>query len=151
MNRAQHRIYRMIERFEENLNGIPIGDYFQVPMKIITKYPDVTNITCRFSEKKKYEELYIKLESPIELNSLILSYLHNTSFGEYQIIIPNDYPFKPPIWILINTNETNPSNSSNKYKRAELYQNAQYRYSWEPSISFEKDILYMIESINSNI
>jgi len=140
MIRSQHRIYRMIERFEENLNGIPIGDYFQVPMKIITKHPDVTNITCTFSEKKKYEEIYIKLELPIELNSLILSYLHNTAFGEYQIIIPNDYPFKPPIWILINTND-------NKYKRAELYQNAQYRYSWEPSISFEKDILYMIQAI----
>jgi hypothetical protein len=29
-----------------------------------------------------------------------------------------------------------------------MYQNARYRYSWEPSISFEKDILYMIELIN---
>ena len=140
MNRSQHRIYRMIERFEENLNNIPIGEYFQVPMKIITKYPDVTNITCRFSEKKKYEEIYIKFELPIELNCIILSYLSEDNFGEYQIIVPNDYPFKPPYWLLIHTND-------DKYKKAEMYQNAQYRYSWEPSISFEKDILYMINSI----
>ena len=140
MNRAQHRIYRMIERFEENLNNMPIGEYFQVPMKITTKYPDVTNITCRFSEKKKYEEIYIKFELPLELNCIILSYLSEDNFGEYQIIVPNDYPFKPPYWLLIHTND-------DKYKKAEMYQNAQYRYSWEPSISFEKDILYMINSI----
>ena len=140
MNRSQHRIYRMIERFEENLNNMPIGEYFQVPMKITTKYPDVTNITCRFSEKKKYEEIYIKFELPLELNCIILSYLSEDNFGEYQIIVPNDYPFKPPYWLLIHTND-------DKYKKAEMYQNAQYRYSWEPSISFEKDILYMINSI----
>ena len=144
MIRSQHRIYRMIERFEENLNNMPIGEYFQVPMKITTKYPDVTNITCRFSEKKKYEDIYIKFELPIELNCIILSYLYNHTFGEYQIIIPNDYPFKPPIWLLIDSNELT---LSNKYKKAEMYQNAQYRHSWEPSISFEKDILYMINSI----
>jgi ubiquitin-protein ligase len=146
----------MIERFEENLNGIPIGDYFQVPIKITAKYPDMMNITCRFSEKKKYNEIYIKLEVPFEINCLILSYLTYYSYGEYQIIVPNDYPFKPPLWLLINTNESmnslnsndsNHSNHSNKYKKAEIYHNVEYRNSWEPSISFEKDILYMIQKI----
>jgi hypothetical protein len=103
-------------------------------MKITTIYPDVLNIICKFSEKNKYHEIYIKLEVPIEINCLILSYLCENKFGEYQIIIPNDYPFKPPIWILIHSNDI-------KYKKAEMYQNAQYRKSWEPSISFEKDIL----------
>jgi len=100
MNRAQYRIYRMIKQFEENLNNMPIGEYFQVPMKITTNYPDVTNITCKFIEKNKYKEIYIKLEVPIEINCLILSYLYENKFGEYQIIIPNDYPFKPPLGIL---------------------------------------------------
>ena len=143
MIRSQNRMYRMIERFEENLNGIPIGDYFQVPIKITAKYPDMMNITCRFSEKKKYNEIYIKLEVPFEINCIILSYLPYYSYGEYQIIVPDDYPFKPPVWLLINTNETN----SNKYKNAEKYHNVEYRNSWEPSISFEKDILYMIQTI----
>jgi hypothetical protein len=35
-----------------------------------------------------------------------------------------------------------------KYKTAEIYQNAYYRDGWQPCISFEKDILYMIEAIN---
>jgi ubiquitin-protein ligase len=119
---------------------MPIGEYFQVPMNITTKYSDVTNITCRFSEKRKHNEIYIKLDLPFELNCLILSYLWKNNFGEYQIIIPNDYPFKPPFWILFDTNDP-------KFKKAEIYQNVQYRNSWEPSISFEKDILYMIHSI----
>ena len=140
MNRSQSKMYKMIERFEENLDGLSIGEYFQVPMKITTNHPDILNITVKFSQKSKFEEIYIKLEVPLEINCLILSYLYHYSYGEYQIIIPNDYPFKPPFWILIQSNNI-------KYKKAEMYQNAQYRHSWEPSISFEKDILYMIESI----
>jgi len=138
MNRSQGRMYRMIQQFQENLNGKPIGEYFQVPMKIIVNYPDMLNITCRFSENDK--DIYVKLELPFEVNCLVLSYLYKYSFGEYHIIVPNDYPFKPPFWVLIQTNDT-----TSKYKKAEMIHNTQYRNSWEPSISFEKDILYMIQ------
>jgi hypothetical protein len=142
MNRSQGRMYRMIQKFQNELNGRSIEDYFQVPMKIIVKYPDMLNITCTFYEKKNHKEIYINLELPIEINCIVLSYLHQTTFGEYQIIVPDDYPFKPPFWILINTND---QNEKSKYKKAEMIHNTQYRNSWEPSISFEKDILYMIE------
>ena len=139
MNRAQNRMYRMIERFKENLNGIEIGDYFQVPMKIKIITEDVLNIICLFKFNK---EIFVKLELPFEVNCIVLSYLYQPCYAEFQIIVPNDYPFKPPFWVLINSNNTE------KYKKAEIYQNARYRHSWEPSISFEKDILYMIELIN---
>ena len=154
MIRAQQRMYKMIEHFNENLNGMSIGEYFQVPMKITINYEDILYITCKFSEKKPHNKIYIKLDLPLELNCIVLSYLYNYTYGEYKIIVPYDYPFKPPCWILINTNNKNNKNTNNfdklneKYKKAEIYQNAQYRNSWEPSISFEKDILYMIESIN---
>ena len=136
MNRAQNRMHIMIERFKENLNGVEIGKYFQVPMKIEVETEDVLNITCTI--KINNCDFFVKLELPFEVNCIILSYLYQPSFAKYQIIVPNDYPFKPPFWILINSNEE-------KYKKAEMYQNSRYRYSWEPSISFEKDILYMIE------
>jgi len=141
MNRAQGRMYRMIQRFQDDLNGSSIGDYFQVPMKILVNYPDMLNITCTFYEKINHKEIYIKLELPFEINCIVLSYLYQHSFGEYQIIVPDDYPFKPPFWLLINTN----NNQNSKYKKAEMIHNTQYRNSWEPSISFEKDILYMIQ------
>ena len=146
MNRAQNRMYRMIERFEENLilDNKSIGDYFQVPMKITINHPDVMNITCKFEFST---EIFVKLELPFEVNCIVLSYLHEPSYAEFQIVVPDDYPFKPPVWILMNTDKRRYTN----YKKAEINQNIRYRNSWEPSISFEKDILYMIESINSNI
>lgn len=149
MIRSHSRMYKMIEDFKENLNGLSINEYFQVPMKIIIKHPDMTNITCKFLQKKQYNELYIKLDLPFELNCLILSYLYYYSYGEYKIIVPNDYPFKPPLWVLIDTNEPYKPNIYNKYKKAEIYHNIEYRNSWETSISFEKDILYMIEQLNT--
>ena len=137
MNRAQLRMYKMIERFKENLNEIPIGDYFQVPMKITMNYD---SLICKFELS---QEIYVKLELPFEVNCIVLSYLHEPSYAEFQIIVPNDYPFKPPYWLLMNADKKNHP----KYKKAEIYQNVRYRNSWEPSISFEKDILYMIEAI----
>ena len=146
MNRAQNRMYRMIERFEENLilDNKTIGDYFQVPMKITIKHPDIMNIICKFEFST---EIFVKLDLPFEVNCIVLSYLHEPSYAEFQIVVPDDYPFKPPVWILIHSDKK----KYNNYKKAEINQNVRYRNSWEPSISFEKDILYMIESIHSNI
>jgi len=143
MKRAQSRIYRMIQRFQENLGNMSIGEYFQVPMKITTNHSDVLNITCKFEFST---EVFVKLELPFELNCIVLSYLHEPSYAEYQIIIPDDYPFRPPVWILIDSDKKNYEN----YKKSEIFQNVRYKNSWEPSISFEKDILYMIESIYLN-
>lgn len=139
-------MYKMIERFKENLEieNKTIGEYFQVPMKIIIKHHDVLNIICKFEFSI---EIFVKLELPFEVNCIVLSYLHEPSYAEFQIIIPNDYPFKPPVWILIHSDKK----KYNNYKKAEIYQNVRYRNSWEPSISFEKDILYMVECINLNL
>lgn len=144
MNRAQTRMYRMIERFEESRENMSIGDYFQVPMKIKINHENLLHIMCNFSQKK---ECYVKLDLPFEVNCIVLSYLYENSFGEYCIITPDDYPFKPPVWLLMNSSD---SNDSKIYKKAEIFHNARYRHSWEPSISFEKDILYMIECIYLN-
>ena len=148
MNRAQNRMYKMIERFEESRGNVSIGDYFQVPMKIKINYENVLNIVCSFIQPKK---CYVKLDLPFEVNCIVLSYLNETTFGEYLIIVPDDYPFKPPLWRLIHSSESNKFNDLKSiYKKAEVFQNSRYRHSWEPSISFEKDILYMIESIYLN-
>ena len=146
MNRAQNRMYRMIERFQENLlvDNKTIGEYFQVPMKITINHPDILNITCKFEFSV---EIFVKLELPFEVNCIVLSYLHEPSYAEFQIVVPNDYPFKPPVWLLMNADKKKYKN----YIKAGTYQNVRYRNSWEPSISFEKDILYMIECINLHL
>jgi ubiquitin-protein ligase len=139
MNRAQLRMHKLLERFKDDLENKTIGEYFQVPLDI-TINNDVYELRCKFSKKK---ECYVKLELPFEVNCIVLSYLYEHSYGIFQINIPDDYPFKPPMWKLLHSNDV-------KYKKAEMYQNAQYRHSWEPSISVEKDILYMIQSIYLN-
>jgi hypothetical protein len=143
MNRAQNRMYRMIERFEESRGNMSIGDYFQVPMKITIKHSDIMNITCKFELSV---EIFVKLELPFEVNCIVLSYLHEPSYAEFIIIVPNDYPFKPPVWLLMNADKKR----YKQYYNAGTFHNARYRNSWEASISFEKDILYMIESIYLN-
>ena len=140
MNRAQFRMNRMIELFKENRQNLTIGEYFQVPIKITLNTIDVLNLYCIFESPIEY----YKLELPFELNCLILSYLYENKKANFHIKIPNDYPFRPPEWILLGCT----SNIQSQYKSAVQFQNARYRQSWETSINLEKDILYMIEAIN---
>jgi hypothetical protein len=131
----------MKERFEEILEGNTIGNHFGVPLNITL---DTTNIsgpyTCRFSYVKHY---YYKIDLPFELNCLILSYLYEYSNATFSIVYPNDYPFKPTVWVLFDLKANIPTT----YKKAVVWQNQSYLYSWSPSITLEKDILYMIENI----
>ena len=140
MNRAQFRMHRLIELFEENRGKQTIGEYFQVPIKITLDTRDLLNLYCIFESPIEY----YKLEIPFELNCLILSYLYENKKAIFHIKIPNDYPFRPPEWILIYCT----SNIRSQYKTAVQFQNARYKQSWETSINLEKDILYMIDAIN---
>ena len=141
MNRAQFRMHKMIELFEENRQKLSINEYFQVPFNITLDTKDVLNLYCTFESPIKY----YKLDIPFEINCLILSYLYENKKANFHIKIPQDYPFRPPEWILLNCT----SNIQSQYKTAVKFQNARYRESWETSINLEKDILYMIEIINT--
>ena len=139
----QRRINLMKESFKELLDGKPIGEYFGVPLKITLDTSEETFI-CTFTHFKPY---YYKLEPsmglPFELNCLILSYLAEYSKATFEIHFPNDYPFKPTKWELIELNTNIPTS----YKKAVMWQNQSYINSWSPSITLEKDILYMIENV----
>jgi hypothetical protein len=129
----------MKESFNELLNGKPIGEYFDVPLKI-TLDTSKEIFVCTFTHFKCY---YYKLDLPFELNCLILSYLCEYSKATFHIIFTNDYPFKPTKCELIDVKE----NIVTTYKKAVIWQNQSYLNSWSPSITLEKDILYMIENI----
>jgi len=139
----QKRMNTMKESFKELLDGKPIGEYFGVPLKITLDTSDQI-YTCTFTHFKHY---YYKLEPsmglPFELNCLILSYLTEYSIATFHITYPRDYPFKPTKWELIDLR----SNIPTTYKKAAMWQNQSYVNSWSPSITLEKDILYMIENI----
>jgi hypothetical protein len=136
----ERRINRMKESFKELLYGKPIGEYFGVPLKITLDMSEETYV-CTFTHLKAY---YLKIDYiPFELNCLILSYLCEYSKATFQITFPNDYPFKSTKWELVELK----SNIPTSYEKAVKWQNHTYLNSWSPSITLEKDILYMIENI----
>ena len=133
------RITHLFDEFTQNLKGKSIADYFQITHSQydLKKIDDQT-----FEFKISYELLpQCALDLPIELSMKIAGYLYEYTRIYYQIRIPNDYPFKPPKWVMLTI--TPP----------ELYNNAlcvlNYRYDkdWSPAITLEKDILNMIECI----
>jgi len=79
----------------------------------------------------------LELNIPDVLIEHIQSYLiENASI---EIKYPNDYPFKCPKFSLIG--------GIDKYYKALCILNYQYDRDWSPAITFEKDILYLIQYI----
>ena len=61
MNRAQTRMYKMIERFEENLNNVSINEYFQVPMEIKINYEDILLATSDLAKNKCSDTIFFTI------------------------------------------------------------------------------------------
>lgn len=140
MNARQLRLHKMKQNFTENLNGLSIAEYFQIPnIKIILTDNDEI-YTCKFHYEKTN---FTCLNLPFEINCIVLSYLYEHYLVNFSITIPPDYPFKHPTW-----NIESGINIPINYKHAVIFQNSRYKYSWSPSITLEKDILNMIEATN---
>ena len=71
----------------------------------------------------------------------IAGYLYEYTTIDYQIRIPNDYPFKPPEWIMLTIT------APQLYKDALSVLNYRYYQDWSPAITMEKDVLNMIDCI----
>jgi len=137
----------MKESFMDNLGKMTIAEYFQLPnINITLSQPDERTFiyTFKYSNINSFKFRY---DLPLELNSMILTYLYEYSIIEYKMYIPDDYPFKPPIWSCENiiTNKYNSIQSNHLF--AVIFQNYRYSMDWSPMISIEKDILNMIDSI----
>jgi hypothetical protein len=135
----ERRITRLFTEFKENLHGQSIADYFQINH---SKY-DLKQVDPNTFEFKISYEVFPRyaLELPIELSMKIIGYLYEHTEIYYQIRIPNDYPFKPPLWVMQTI--TPPQ----VYKDALCVLNHRYDKDWSPAITIEKDVLNMIECI----
>jgi hypothetical protein len=143
MNRVERRMKLMMEQFKTNLNEMSIDQYFQIAdTKIILKQIQFNELILNY--KYKIFQLVNINNLPIELNMNILSYVHEYSFAIYKVKIPEDYPFKPPVWSLENVK----TNINWNHLFAAHFQNHRYMMSWSPSLSLEKDVLNMIEAID---
>lgn len=135
----ERRIGKLFTEFKENLHGQSIADYFQI---------DHSNYELKRIDEQTFEftvsyEVFPRyaLDLPIELSMKIVGYLYEHTEIHYQIRIPNDYPFKPPKWIMQTI--TPPQ----LYTNALCVLNYRYDKDWSPAITIEKDILNMIECI----
>ena len=133
------RITRLFDEFNHNLRGQSIAEYFQITH---SKY-DLKKIDDQtFDFTNSYELLpRYALDLPIELSIKIAGYLYEHTTIYYQIRIPNDYPFKPPEWIMLTISPPQ------LYKDALSVLNYRYYQDWSPAITIEKDVLNMIECI----
>jgi len=133
------RINRLFDEFTHNLKGQSIADYFQIDH---SKY-DLKKIEDQLYEFKVSYELFPRcaLDLPIELSMKIAGYLYEYRSIYFHIRIPNDYPFKPPEWIMLSIT------APQIYNDAVQILNHRYDNSWSPAITMEKDVLNMIECI----
>lgn len=144
MNFTDRRIENRYLSFLENAPCIE--DYFQISHSKY-KLTRHTNREYRF-EIRKEKCNFVGIDLPTELRIYINSFLYEFKVISYKMTVPNDYPFKAPIWSLevINTNVPSPQDELAVY-----YQNRRYTDSWSPVISFEKDILNMIDAYETCI
>lgn len=133
---------RINMRYLSFVNNAPcIEDYFQISH---SKYK-LTRHTPReyMFEIRKEQSTFAGIDLPTDLRVYINSFLYEFKVISYKMTIPNDYPFKPPIWSLALIHTNIPSKQD---EFAVHYQNKRYDVSWSPVISFEKDILNMIDA-----
>ena len=125
------RLNNLYEQFQK----IPsIEDHFQIQGYTF----DVIRLgdtTFQFQSKVKVPTL--ELDLPIDMLRHIEEYL--TDVAQIQIQYPPDYPFKCPKFSLISGKQ--------KYDVGLSVLNYGYDRDWSPSITFEKDILNLIQYI----
>lgn len=117
-----------------------IEDYFQISHSKY-KLTRRTNREYKF-EIRKEKCNFVGIDLPTELRIYVNSFLYEFKIVSYKMIVPNDYPFKAPQWSLEHIN----INPTKQDELAVYYQNQRYNESWSPVISFEKDILNMIDA-----
>jgi ubiquitin-protein ligase len=144
MNFSDRRIQTQYEAFQESAPCIE--EYFQITH---SKYKLVQHTNREYIFTIYKEHSYsVGLDLPREIRIYIHTFLYEYKVVSYKITIPPSYPFKAPIWSMYTISTNMPT------KRDELavhYQNHRYDVSWSPVITFEKDILNMIDSYETCI
>ena len=100
--------------------------------------------------KYKYSGFYF-YNLPPELNAYIDKFLYDNLYLEFTMVLSNDYPFNPPLWILSNLDIPNSKYESflSYYLFKLKYHNNQLISSWSSAIHIDKDILCFLSTINN--
>jgi len=87
---------------------------------------------------------------PLEISDLIHSYTSGYICIKANILYTSEYPFRQPIWKLIDVehNVSSYINLKEYYEYLIKKHNEQYLIDWSPAINFNTDILDFIQKIN---
>ena len=105
-NNMNRRLYR--EMTDLN-NKLPIQDYFDIPINNTDNSTFNIDITSILNNKIELEIRYTFRKDgyyfdmlPPEINNIIDSFMIYYITLNITLVIPSEYPFKPPLWILTN-------------------------------------------------
>ena len=144
---TDRRITGLIKQFNEFMDGQTINEYFQLPptSPIYTLTRDDI-LLCVFTSTytKTYNISQINL--PEDILKLINTYVDQHVLIIFDVIYDTKYPFYPPKWNIRKMNA--PTKISKQVDQIAYNHNRQYAIDWSPSISIEKDTLYMIERLS---
>jgi len=145
---------RRYQKFIDNLDGQSLETHFnihtepdekiKIKYKLLSKVMQIIEVNIRYS--RKYYIPYLDL--PIELCSLVSSYLLDDIIIKLNINFGISYPFDPPIWKIkeIRHNAQLPIENYFKFKINEY--NHSNQIFWSAAILIEKDILNLFLKIN---
>ena len=139
---------RRLNKFEQNYHDLE--DYYGISNFKLTHNRTGNKIKLNIYYFKKSRH-YEFIELPSEINNIISEYTPVFISINLEIIFPNDYPMRNPIFSFINI-ENNVSNSpinlEEYYKYIINNHNEQYKKYWSPAISIPVNILDFIQKIN---
>jgi len=115
--------------------------------EILLKRDLENNEVLHISIKSKYRILDI-LDTyinglPRDVNNIIYSFLSTVRELNYTILLPENYPFKPPIWVLKNYIENGKSIIYKGVDPNELYCGGDY----SPSMHIDREILIYVSRL----
>ena len=146
MNR---RIFREMEKLKTQL---PIQEYFNIPItnensfKVDIKNIGNNKIELEIGYSFKHDGYYFEVLPP-EINNLIDGYMTDYVKINITIVIPQEYPFRSPLWIVTNidTNRVKESITNNFIDKI-MCHNKEY---YSPATLISKTILQFISSVKS--
>ena len=168
------RLNNLYNEFKERVRNISISEYYQIEnfrFNVIRINEKNFEFHFRCDKMINLELSLNKINLPNEMIEYIKEFVYKKRKGVFTLTYPLDYPFHSPIWsnisevnvsevnvnevkvnevkvneVKVNEVKVNEVNVS-EYQDIIQIQNHSYKMDWSPSITFEKDILYMIQHL----
>jgi hypothetical protein len=141
---------KRIQRFINDFSNVKLEEFYQLPnndeQKVEIKFNVETLKIIHVSIYYKKNYICPLFHLPPELIRHIKGYLPDIIQMDLKATIPNDYPFKPHIWEIVELN-TNLKINKLKYYEIIKEHNCYNIADWTPSMSLDKDILSLIEKL----